>query len=122
MKPGTKQLGTVCFGIIVAVVGIWRHLESGGNAKALWFGVVMGGIALLGALLLSLRNRILGYALVVLSLAFVTGWFLHRTLSGHEEGLSARIVLILAACAVETAVLLIPSGQPESPDRAPDGE
>ena len=107
MTVRKKQAATAIFGLVVAAVGVWRHIESGGNPKALWFGVVMGGMAVLGALLLSLRNRLPGYVLIVLSLAFVGGWFLHRTISGHEEGLSARIILILAACAAEAAVLLV---------------
>jgi hypothetical protein len=109
MNVRTKQAATVLFGLIVAAAGVWRHVESGGNPKALWFGVVMGGLAVLGALLLFLKRRVPGYVLMVLSLAFVGGWFLHRTISGHEEGLSARIVLILAACAAETVVLLLKS-------------
>ena len=102
----TKQIVTVVFGLLAAIVGAWRQLETGTSPQAVWFGVVTGGMAVIGALLLSRRNRIPGYLLIAVSLVFVAGWFLHRVLSGHAEGLSPRVVLILAACATETVVLL----------------
>ena len=101
-----KQITALVFGLLAVTVGAWRHLETGDSPQALWFGVVTGGMAVAGAILLP-RRRVTAYTLIVVSLAFVAGWFLRRVFSGHAEGLSPRIILILAACAVETVALLI---------------
>jgi hypothetical protein len=104
MKP--KQFATVLYGLAVIAAGIWRHLQTGSSPQAVWFALVMGLLAFGGALLLSLRNRIPGYLLICVSLCFVGGWFLHRLLSGHADGTSVRVILILVVCAVEIGALL----------------
>jgi hypothetical protein len=103
----TLRITTVLFGLAAFAVGVWRQLETGTSPQAAWFGLATGGMAVAGALLLTSRLRILGWLLVCVSLAFVSGWFLHRMLSGHDEGQSVRCVLILVFCAVEATVLLI---------------
>lgn len=117
-----KQGVTLVFGLLAAGVGAWRHLETGTRPQALWFGVVMGALAILGAALLALRNRIPGYLLIWTSLGFVAGWFLNRMLSGHPEGKSVRVVIILIACAVELGVLLWKSPEPRGPENTAPGE
>ena len=101
-----KQIMTVVYAVTAAAVGVWRHLQTGESPQAMWFGIVMGAVALLGALLLSLRNRIAGYVLIAISLSFVVGWFLKRMLSGHSDGTSVRVILILVVSAIEIGVLL----------------
>jgi hypothetical protein len=97
---------TILYGLVTAAVGLWRHVEAGGNPQALWFGVVMGAVALAGGLLIMRGWRRTGLLVAAVALAFVGGWFVRRVFIGHEEGLSPRIVTILAACAVEALVLL----------------
>jgi len=97
---------TILYALVTAAVGVWRHVETGSNPQALWFGVVMGAVALIGGLLLLRGWRLTGAVTAAASLAFVGGWFVRRVFIGHEEGLSPRIVAILAACAVEAVVLL----------------
>jgi len=102
----TKQIVTVIYGFMAIGAGIWRHLQTGSSPQAAWFGVVMGVAAIIGALLLSLRRRIFGYLLICVSLCFITGWFLHRMISGHPDGISVRVIIILLACALEAYVLV----------------
>ncbi len=97
---------TIVFGLVTAAVGVWRHVETGSNPQALWFGVVMGAVALIGGLLLLRGWRWTGLLVAAVALAFVGGWFLRRVFTGHEEGLSHRVITILAACAVEALALL----------------
>jgi hypothetical protein len=104
MKPA--GLVTVVFGLLAAIVGLWRHLETGDSPQAIWFGAVMGGLAIIGGLLLLCGKRLAGYLLAALALIAVGAWFVHRVASGHAEGFSARVSLILAACVVETIVLV----------------
>ena len=101
-----KQIVTVVYGLMVIGAGLWRHLQTGNSPQAVWFGVVMGGAAIIGVGLLSLSTRIPGYLLICSSLCFVVGWFLRRAFSGHPDGTSVRVILILAACVIEVCVLL----------------
>lgn len=96
---------TMLFGVTTVVVGLWRHFETDGSPEALGFGFVMGALALTGGVLLERGRRGAGLLLSFVALAFVSGWFLHRVVTGHSEGLSPRILTILTACAVEAAVL-----------------
>lgn len=113
MRP--KQIVTMLYGVTAIAVGLWRHLETGESPQAVGFGVVLGGLAIVGGFLLMSRSyRGFGIVLILISLGFVSGWFIRRLLSGHEEGLSPRIILALAACAVELVVLVWPARQPES--------
>lgn len=104
-----KQLSTGLYGLAVVAVGIWRQVQTGDSAQAVWFGVVMGAVAILGGVLLSLKNRTPGYVLVSVSLLFVGWWFLRRMLSGHPDGTSVRVIFILVVCVVETIVLVRPA-------------
>ena len=66
----------------------------------------MGIMAIVGAALLALRSRLAAYTLIVLSLCLVGGWFLRRMLSGHPDGTSLRVIVILVVCAMDVCVLL----------------
>ena len=103
----TFRITTVLFGLAAFAVGLWRHLETGTSPQAAWFGLVMGGMAIVGAALLTGRLRILAWLLICISLVFVSGWFLQRMLSGHDEGKSVRVILILVFCAIEAVLLVV---------------
>ena len=118
----TKQLATAIYGLMAIGAGIWRHLQTGEAQQAIWFGVAMGSLAIVGALLLGLRNRLPGYLLIVVSLCFVGGWFLRRMVSGHADGTSARTILMLVACLIEACVLAWPSPRKERTGTAIPGE
>ncbi|MCK5850351.1 MAG: hypothetical protein KAH23_05500 [Kiritimatiellae bacterium] len=102
----TKQFTTIAYGLTTIAAGIWRHLQTGDSQQAVWFGVVMGTIAIAGAILLQRQNKIPAYLLILISLGFVSGWFLNRMISGHSDGKSIRVIIILTACAIESFVLL----------------
>ena len=103
----TKQVVTLVYACTAIAVGIWRHLQTGDSLQAIWFGLAMGLTAIVGAVLLFLKNKIPGYLLISVSLCFVAGWFLRRLLSGHPDGTSPRVILILVMCVIETAVLFL---------------
>ncbi|MEI6810068.1 MAG: hypothetical protein WCN95_15225 [bacterium] len=100
------RIATILFGLAAFAVGVWRQLETGTSPQAAWFGLFTGGMAIAGALLLTGRARILAWLLIVVSLAFESGLFLQRLLTGHAEGKSVRCLLILTFCAIE-AILLV---------------
>ncbi|MDT8390131.1 MAG: hypothetical protein RRC34_06440 [Lentisphaeria bacterium] len=101
-----KPTMTVLYGLSAMAVGIWRHAQTGTSPQAMWFGLSMGSLAIIGAALLSLKNRFPAYIVISLSLFFVGGWFLHRLFSGHPDGASPRVIIILVICAMEVCALL----------------
>jgi len=101
-----KQRMTCIYALVSFSGGVWRHLETGDSPQAVWFGLVVALLALAGAFLLSRKNRLPGYVLIYSSLVLESGWFLHRMFSGHADGTSLRVILILTMCAAELAVLL----------------
>ena len=101
-----RQGVTILYGLLAIVSGIWRHLQTGDSPQAVWFGIVTGALALLGAGLLSLRNRVAGYLLIGVSLGFVGYWYLQRMLSGHPDGTSVRVIMILVIWAIEIGALV----------------
>ncbi len=105
----TKRRMTLVYGLAVIAVGVWRQMQTGTSPQAVWFGLAMGGLAFAGAALLLRQNRMPGYVLIFVSLIFVGGWFLRRLFSGHPEGYSLRVILILVVCVLELLVLLWPT-------------
>jgi len=122
MNIRIKQLVTVLYSVVVISVGVWRHLQTGSSPQAVWFGVVMGLIAIFGAVLLSLRNPLPGFLLIVLSLCFVAGWYLRRMFSGHPDGTSVRVIIILIACVIEGYVLVRRVQSSEHIEQSPAGD
>ena len=111
MRTRAKQIVAVYYGITAIAVGVSRHLQTGDSMEAVWFGIVFGGMSIIGAIMLGRRNPAIGYVAIAISLLFEAGWFLHRVISGHPEGLSYRILIILAASAVTAPALAWPLRQ-----------
>jgi hypothetical protein len=107
MTVRTKQAATVLYAGAVAASGIWRHVQAD-CPQALWFGVIMGVIAVAGAVLLCLRKPLPGYLTTFLSVSFVGGWFTRRFLTHPTDGQSLRVILVLAACLIEVLILVLP--------------
>ena len=100
------QLTVVAYAIIVFAGGVWRQLETAESPQAVWFGGVLGLIAILGAALLSLNNKLPGMIMVGLSLLMVGGWFWRRFFTHATDGHSPRVMMILAAWALTLAILI----------------
>jgi hypothetical protein len=105
------------FGLAVIGSGLFRYLTDPGGQNGLYFGLVMGGIALAGALLAAF-NQILAARLVGgLGIAFVLLWFgydLFQDLSRNFviTGTEIRKSLILAAGVVAALVIYLPGKRP----------
>jgi hypothetical protein len=102
-----KGVITIIYGILVMGIGIWRNVLTGDSPKALWFGLVMGTIAVIGGVLLVLKKRIPAYIVTFVAIGFVGGYFLYRIFTHPSDGVtSVRIWIVLAATVVETIILL----------------
>lgn len=63
------------FGLATIASGLLRYLPREGGEKGLWFGLICGTLALLGALVLARGNTRLGLGLAYTAIAFVVGWY-----------------------------------------------
>jgi len=111
MTLATKRAVTFFYAAAAVAVGVWRQLETKDSMQAVWFALVVAGVAVVGALLLRAApawRKWVGYALIAVSLAFEAGWFLRRAFTHESDGTSIRVLLILAVCALQLVVLLWP--------------
>jgi cation transport ATPase len=112
-----KCLATAVYGLAVIASGLYRFLAEEGGEKGLWFGVVMGTLALGAAGLLWARWLLIGRALAWLVAIFVGGWFVFESSikKGFGHG-DLRMYLIIALSLLEAVVLCLPA---KSQDRQP---
>lgn len=105
------QTVAACFGLAVIASGCWRYFGADGGDKGLWFGIVMGGLALIGALAPLPRKVSLG--LVWSSVLLVAGWFAYECFvrKGWAEA-ELRQLLVLGLAIVTGGILLRLGSQP----------
>ena len=112
-KNQIRMLLAAFFGLAVLTSGFWRYFSAEGGHAGLWFGVVMGGLALTGSWLF-LQGRItLASTATWTSLAFVGGWFVYE--SFVKKGLAdaeTRQLLIIALTTI-AIVTMIRTGRVE---------
>jgi hypothetical protein len=112
-----KPSATAFYGLAVIASGLYRVLAEEGGEKGLWFGLVMGTLALGAACLLWVNRPLIGYILAWIVVAFVGGWFIYETSvqNGFGHG-DFRMYLIIALSLLEAVVLCLPTtsqeGQP----------
>jgi len=95
---------TACFGVAVILSGLYRYFLEPGGSAGLWFGLVMGGMALLAALLQRTRLSLLGDGLAAIAALFVGGWFCYENFGKGKHEI--RMYLMIFVSAVELAVLV----------------
>ena len=66
----------LCFyGLAVYASGLGRFFFFPGGINGLWYGLVMGSLALLGSLLFQRGRRGAGFVTGFLAMTFVGGWY-----------------------------------------------
>lgn len=97
------------FGAMVATSGIYRKLSRPEGWPAFWFGVVVGATAVFAALLVAKRQRLAGYTLGVVALAFVVGWFGYECfIKKPWAEVEARPLAVLALGILTSIALVLP--------------
>lgn len=112
MPTRHRALALFLYALAVIASGLWRFATQEGGEKGLWFGLVMGGLGLVGAGLLRAGRTRVGMGFAIVTLAFVGGWFAYE--SFVDKGLAhaePRQLIILALSVVVAACLLAP-GRP----------
>ena len=94
---------TALFGWAVIGSGLWRFLSREGGQAGLWFGIVMGGLALVAATLFLFRMP--KYAAIVtwVCLAFVGGWFCYEALIKKGLAVAETRQLVIIGLTTATA-------------------
>jgi len=105
MTSKSRFLAIAIYGLAVMASGLLSLLGREGGTAGLKFGLVMGGLALVAALLLWMNLRLLGTAVAWVAVAFVGGWFVYDAFikRGFGQGDLRKytmIALSLAAVAV----------------------
>lgn len=109
-SPRRKVFALRIFGLAVVGSGLFRFLSREGGVNGLWFGLVMGGLALAGAHFLARGRSGIGLPLAWCALVFVAGWFGYEALV--QKGIAAaevRQLLILLTALATIVVLALPS-------------
>jgi len=110
MSRKLKTLATAFYGLAVVANGSLSLLSKEGGKAGLWFGLVMGALALGAALLLWIGFRIAGTAIAWVVVAFVGGWFVYSTFikRGFVYG-ELRVYSIIALTLLEALLLCWPT-------------
>lgn len=95
---------TACFGVAVILSGLYRFCMEPGGASGLWFGLVMGGLALPAALLQRTRFALVGDGLAAVAGLFVGGWFCYENFGKAKHEL--RMYMMILASVIGLAVLV----------------
>lgn len=84
------------FAVSVITSGLWRFFSAEGGHAGLWFGLVMGGSALLAAGLFLKSKTVPAMIVGWLSLLFVGGWFCYEALikKGLEIAETRQLIII----------------------------
>ena len=106
------------YGLCIVASGLFRYFSSDGGHAGLWFGIVMGTVALLAGGSYWLGNRTIGHVLAWLTVAFVGGWFFYESLikKGWAEA-ETRLLLMFGLSIVVGLILLASHFKPKN---APD--
>lgn len=91
------------YGIIVIASGGYRYYTQPAGEKALYFGLVMGALALTAGLLLCAAKTILAHVVGFLSVGFVGGWFLFESLIKDGGSFEPRLLFVAAISIVQAA-------------------
>ena len=103
----SRTLVASVFGIAVIGSGLMRYLGQPNGEKGLWFGVVMGGIALLAAVCFRYGMVTPARVMIWLSILFVGSWFIYEALIKKGFGEAEPRMLVIIGLSVATAVYFL---------------
>lgn len=92
------------YGLVVVGSGGYRYLSRPNGEKGLYFGLVMGAVALAAAWLIRSGRSRGGHAAGFFSLLFVTGWFVYESLWKDGGSHELRLLLVAALGLVQAAI------------------
>lgn len=91
------------YGIIVIASGGYRYYSQPDGHKALYFGMVMGALAMAAGLLLCAGKTVVAHMVGFLSVTFVAGWFLFESLVKDGGSREPRLLIVAAISLFQAA-------------------
>ena len=105
-----RWLFTILYGLLTVWTGLWRGIEAQAyKPNALWFGLVMGAVAIAAGFLFRLGRDLPGAITALVAVAFVLGFYFHCFVSQPEKDATFRVGIIIVASIAELVVLLLPA-------------
>ena len=97
------------FGLIVLASGLWRYFGAEGGTNGLWFGVVMGGVAMASGGLFRIGMATAAGVLAWVSIALVGGWFGYEALikKGITVAEPRQLIVIAVTILASLAMILL---------------
>jgi len=89
-------LSWLLYGLLVIASGCWRYAARPGGEKGLYFGLVMGALAIAAHVLLHRGHRRSAHVAGFTSLGVVTGWFLYEALIRDGGSREPRLLIVAA--------------------------
>ncbi len=112
VKPWVMAL----FALVVVTSGFYRVLSADGGQTGLWFGIIMGGLALCSCWLLVTENRRPGYFVAWLCILVVGGWFAYESFVKKGIARAEPRQLIVIGVALFAALTLLSRNDPTRPE------
>lgn len=106
MSDRIKSLALLLFGFAVITSGCMRYFNEPDGEKGLWFGLVMGGGALLSSFLVICGKRRLGLGVAWASVFFVGGWFIYEALIHKGLAIAETRQLVIIGVTLLIAIVL----------------
>lgn len=96
MNQKYETVTMALFGCSVVASGLWRYFSAAGGNAGLWFGLVMGVLALLAAWFFYSSKPIVGHAFAWIAILFVGGWFCYESFvkKGIENAEPRQLIII----------------------------
>lgn len=96
----------VAYGLIVSGSGCYRYLARPNGEKGLYFGLVMGALALAAGASIARGAARAGHALGCFAVALVAGWFAYESLVREGGSGEARLLIVLALSLIQAGIAL----------------
>ncbi len=95
------------FGMAVIASGVMRYVERPDGEKGLWFGLVMGGLAIVASLLFHRCRNLVARILTWFCLVVVGGWFVYEALVVKGFAAAEPRMLIMVALTIGTGIFFL---------------
>ena len=100
-----KIFATTVFGITVIGSGLFRYFFEKDGETGLWFGVVIGGIGLVAAILFFLKKATTARILATICACIAGGWFIYEAWIKKQFDVGPRMHIVIFVSFVELVVL-----------------
>lgn len=107
MNMLNRSTVAMIYGLLVIGSGLWRYLERPDGEKGLWFGVVMGSIALIAAVCFRLNRSTVAWSAILVSILFVGSWFVYEALIKKGFAVAEPRMLAIIGLTVVTAIYFL---------------